>query len=97
MNNQSIVISCAIILATAGGTSVSAAPVEVSMAAGLLGSPIAQLPMQDPLVQKAIEWIQSKQLKPIDQKEKANPAKTIGERLDTNRRLILGGPEIIPM
>lgn len=77
-----------------------AAPVSVDMtAAGLLGSPVAQLPMQDPTLQKAIEWVQSKQLKQ-EHREKTSPQSTIGEKPrkdDGSRRLILGGPEVIPM
>lgn len=99
MNNIIIATSTFLVIASLAGTSVQAAPVSVDMnAAGLLGSPVAQIPIQDPTLQKAIEWIQSKQLK-HEQREKTTPQSTIGERPsnDASRRLILGGPEVIPM
>lgn len=98
MNKQCIVISTTLFLLASTAGVAQAAPVEVDMAAGLLGSPVAQVPMQDPAVQRAIEWIQSKQLKQ-EQLQKANPQSTIGEkpRSSVGRRLILGGPEVIPM
>lgn len=64
---------------------------------GLLGSPVAQLPAQDPVLKQAIDWIQSNQLKQIP-KMKTSPESTIGDKpVDNNRRLILGGPEVMPM
>jgi hypothetical protein len=92
MNTKLLIITSVLFVA---GSAASAAPIEVSMAEGLLASPVAQAPSQDPVIQKAIEWIQSKQQKPEIQK--ANPQNTIGDKPANQRRLILGGPEIIPM
>jgi hypothetical protein len=95
MRKNLLVITSVLYLASTSAE-VAAAPVLVDSAAGLLGSPVAQVPVQDPVIQKAIEWIQSKQTKP-DQLQKKEPQSTIGKRFMSPRKLILGGPEIIPM
>jgi hypothetical protein len=78
--------------------SVQAAPLTMSdQTAGLLGSPVAQVPAQDPIVQQAINWIQSRS-KQHD--IKINSGETLSRRHrhhDLNQVKILGGPEIVPM
>jgi hypothetical protein len=96
MNKQLLVVTSLLFVATTGSAFAAPPVVSLDMAEGLLGSPVAQVPMQDPVIQKAIEWIQSKQTKP-DQLQKTNPQNTIGDKRFAPRRLILGGPEIIPM
>lgn len=99
MNKQSLLISSAfIVVASLPNLAAYAAPVDLDQSAGLLGSPVAQVPMQDPAVKKAIEWIQSKQLK-HEQIQKKDPQSTLGDRPHNNveHRLILGGPEVVPM
>jgi len=96
MNKQFLVITSLLFVANTG--SAFAAPViDMDMAEGLLGSPAAQVPVQDPVIQRAIEWIQSKQTKPDQLQKNNNPNNTIGDKRFAPRRLILGGPEIIPM
>jgi hypothetical protein len=98
MNKKYIAISYAYLFVATCTAAYAAPTVTVDASVGLLGSPIAQAPIQDPVIQKALDWIQSKQIKK-EQKEKLNPESTIGEkpRKEGTRRLILGGPEIIPM
>jgi hypothetical protein len=93
--NMKLTIITSVLLVAASSASAFAAPISVDSAEGLLGSPAVQPPAQDPVLQKAIEWIQSKQQKP--EMQKTNPQNTIGGKPATQRRLILGGPEIIPM
>ena len=66
--------------------------------AGLLGSPVAQVPVQqDPAVQHAIEWIQQARRNELKQ---SNPSNSIGKsrkHFNPDRALILGGPEVVPM
>lgn len=96
MNKISIAISSLAVAMCAGALSAEATPISTDATiGGLLGSPVAQVPIQDPVVKKAIEWIRSKhQLQPV-QPESSD--KTIGQKRENNRRFILGGPEIIPM
>jgi hypothetical protein len=94
MNMKHLILTSVLFVA-GSSVAVFAAP-SFDMAEGLLASPVAQAPAQDPVIQKAIEWIHSKQIKENQMQKNTNPANTIGEK-PTTRRLILGGPEIIPM
>lgn len=98
MNKQTLpIISALAILAGLSVASVYAAPVNIAdQSAGLLGSPIAQLPLQDPVVQQAVDWIQIQNAKPEEHKLKSKPETTI-VRSRFEHRYIMGGPEIIPM
>jgi hypothetical protein len=64
----------------------------------LLGSPVAQLPINDPVLQKALELLQDNSAHKTPSK-KNTPDSPIGRapRHGNNRQLILGGPEVIPM
>jgi hypothetical protein len=94
--NKQLPLITSVLLVLGSSLAVVAAPISVDAGEGLLASPAAQ-PVQDPLIQKAIEWIQNKQIKPADLQKKNNPEKTIGQKPDNQHRLILGGPETIPM
>lgn len=94
--NKQLPLITSVLLVLGSGLAVIAAPISVDSGEALLASPAAQ-PVQDPLIQKAIEWIQNKQIKPSDLQKKSSPDKTIGQKPETQHRLILGGPETIPM
>lgn len=101
MNRQILLVSTLIAAATASSLCVAANAmpvVAIDQCAGLLGSPIAQLPIQDPLIQEAIDVIKSKQLQPVEPKLPTKPEPTVShshKKLDGV--LILGGAESIPM
>jgi hypothetical protein len=74
--------------------------VAVDQCVGLLGSPIAQVPIQDPAVEQAIDMLKSKQLQQINNERKipTTPETTISrQHHDIDHMLILGGPENILM
>jgi hypothetical protein len=95
--NKQLPLITSVLLVLGSSVAALAAPVSVDATEGLLASPAAQPPVQDPVIQKALEWIQNKQMKPSDLQKKNGPEKTIGQKPDYNHRLILGGPENIPM
>ena len=79
---------------------VLAAPtVELQQYTALLGSPIVQIPVKDPLLKKAIELLQEHQAKPIEAPKKSKPDSPIGgsRSTDSDKALILGGPDVVPM
>lgn len=98
MNKQILSIITPLAIAAGLSTaSVYAAPVNLAdQSAGLLGSPLAQLPLQDPVVQQAVDWIQIQNSKPTEHKLKSKPDTTI-VRSRFEHRYIMGGPEIVPM
>lgn len=95
--NKQLPLITSVLLVLGSSVAAISAPISVDSTEGLLASPAAQPPVKDPVIQKAIEWIQNKQIKPTDLQKKNNPEKTIGQKPEAQRRLILGGPEIIPM
>lgn len=102
MNKYRIFIASAFLIATSAATlsgTASAMPVvAIDQCVGLLGSPVAQTPNQDPLVEQAIDVLKSKDwLHNIDRTKPTTPETTISKRKNLDGVLILGGAESIPM
>jgi hypothetical protein len=69
---------------------------DLQLVSAVLGSPIAQPQLNDPMLKRAIELLKEQQIK-IERPKKPNkPDSPIGIRRP-DKRLILGGPEVFPM
>jgi hypothetical protein len=72
----------------------------IDLNVGLVGRPIAQLPIQDPQVEQAIDVIKSKHLKQNNERKSPTTPETTISRAhhkDLDKVLILGGVENVPM
>ena len=117
MKSKSTIATCvglaAGLLALAGQTAQAGSLTSINVMCqsgaeieAILGSPAAQLPLNDPLLQKALELLQDDQVRTNRKEQRLKqPDGPIGESagkqnrrtLDVDHRLILGGPDILPM
>jgi hypothetical protein len=99
MINRAAAITASLLVAMGIACSAQANPVFVAdQAAGLLGSPVAELQRQDPLLQQAINWFRLQQVNRSEHKFRHAPDTTIGrQHVDIDGALILGGTEALPM
>lgn len=96
--NTAIYIANALLLSI-GIASASAAPEQLKPTVqGVLTGPVVAVPLKDPAVKRAVELLQkNKSAQPSHEKPKKQnkPDSPIGLR--SNKNLILGGSEMVPM
>jgi hypothetical protein len=75
-----------------------AAPAGIGdQASGILGSPVSQLPTEDPVIEKAIQWLRTNQQHNQNRYADVRSTAEVTSRYDCNHFLIMGGSETLPM
>jgi hypothetical protein len=94
---KSLPITLSLVAVIAFGMAAQAAPsIEApDQASGLLATPAVQTAAQDPAVQKAVEWIRTKNERSVGQTV-TKPSHLRAHR-DLDHVLILGYPDTVPM
>jgi hypothetical protein len=75
-----------------------AAPAGIGdQASGILGSPVSQLPVEDPVIEKAIQWLKANQQQSQSRYVDARSTAEINRHYDCDHFMIMGGSETLPM